>query len=88
MLLKEPPMKPATIPYNKFLLKDPMFKEFYSENLYRAVFTFPKFTRNYSKNYKSVQYSFKKISKSKLQFNCVTLKPISVILYREENTCA
>ena len=42
-----------------------MFKEFYSENLYRAVFTFPKFTRNYSKNYKSVQYSFKKVSKSK-----------------------
>jgi TFIIF-interacting CTD phosphatase-like protein len=42
-----------------------MFKEFYSENLYRAVFTFPKFTRNYSKNYKSVQYSFKKVSKKK-----------------------
>jgi len=40
--------------YNKVLLKDPKFKEFYAENLYRAVFTFPKFTRNYSKNYKSV----------------------------------
>jgi len=38
--------------YNKVLLKDAKFKEFYSENLYRAVFTFPKFTRNYSKNYK------------------------------------
>lgn len=42
-----------------------MFKEFYSENLYRAVSTFPKFTRNYSKNYKNVQYSFKKTSKKK-----------------------
>jgi len=47
------------------LLKDPVYKEFYADNLYRAVSTFPKFTRNYSKNYKNVQYSFKKISKSK-----------------------
>lgn len=40
--------------YNKVLLKDPKFKEFYAENMYRAVSTFPKFARNYSKNYKSV----------------------------------
>jgi len=50
-------------------MKDPIFKEFYAENLYRAVFTFPKFTRNYSKNYKTVQYSFKKTSKSKFKIN-------------------
>ena len=41
-------------PYNKMMMKDPMFREFYSENLFRAVTTFPKFTRNYSKNYKNV----------------------------------
>jgi hypothetical protein len=40
--------------YNKLLLKDPAFKEHYAENLYKAIFTFPKFTRNYSKNYKNV----------------------------------
>ncbi len=49
-------------PYNKLLLNDSKFKEFYAENLYRAVSTFPKFTRNYSKNYKNVQYSYKKVS--------------------------
>ena len=52
-------------PYNKVLFKDNAFKQFYQENLYKAVFTFPKFKRNYSKNYKNVQLSFKKVSKSK-----------------------
>jgi hypothetical protein len=52
-------------PYNKMMMKDPLFREFYAENLFRAVSIFPKFTRNYSKNYKNVQYSFRKSSKSK-----------------------
>ena len=47
------------------MLRDHSYREFYADNLYRAVSTFPKFTRNYSKNYKNVQYSFKKNSKSK-----------------------
>jgi hypothetical protein len=50
--------------YPKMLLRDNVFKDFYAENLYRGVSTFPKFTRNYSKNYKNVQYSFRKNSKS------------------------
>jgi hypothetical protein len=52
-------------PYNKMMMKDLQFRDFYAENLFRAVSTFPKFTRNYSKNYKNVQYSFRKHSKSK-----------------------
>ena len=40
--------------YNEILLSDPKFKDFYSESLYEAIFTFPKFRRNYSKNYRSV----------------------------------
>ena len=48
------------------MMKDPLFREFYAENLFRAVSIFPKFTRNYSKNYKNVQYSFRKSSKSKI----------------------
>ena len=50
-------------------MKDPSFRNFYADNLYKAVFTFPKFKRNYSKNYKNVQLSFKKHSKSKSDFS-------------------
>jgi len=51
--------------YHKILLKDPNFKEFYANNICRAIFTFPKFRRNYSKNYKLVQSSFKKRSRKR-----------------------
>lgn len=40
--------------YNEILLSDPKFKDFYSQSLYEAIFTFPKFRRSYSKNYKNV----------------------------------
>lgn len=50
----KPIVKPVEIPYNKLLLKDQNFKDFYAKNICKAIFTFPKFTRNYSKNYKAV----------------------------------
>eukprot|EP00347_Sterkiella_histriomuscorum_P003489 403364102 len=52
-------------PYNSILLSDVKFKDFYAESLYEAIFTFPKFQRTYSKNYKNVQMSFRKVSKKK-----------------------
>ena len=39
---------------------DSKFKDHYSDSIYEGIFTFPKFTRNFSKNYKKVQASFKK----------------------------
>jgi len=41
------------------------YKDFYAESLYEAIFTFPKFQRTLSKNYKNVQMSFRKTTKSK-----------------------
>jgi predicted secreted acid phosphatase len=58
-------IKNCPLAYNKRLLKDPVFREFYQQNLCKAIYIFPKFTRNYSKNYKLVQHSFKKTSKKK-----------------------
>jgi hypothetical protein len=44
----------GTLPYNKLILEDLAYTDFYAEHLHKAVVTFPKFTRNYSKNYKTV----------------------------------
>ena len=44
-------------------MNDKKFRSTYAENLCAALFTFPKFTRNYSKNYGKVQQSFAKTSK-------------------------
>lgn len=64
--IPNPVAKQSLVPYNKMMMKDPLFREFYAENLFKAVSIFPKYTRNYSKNYKNVQYSFRKSSKSKI----------------------
>lgn len=72
------------VPYNKKLLKDPNFREFYSNNLHRAVFTFPKFTRNYSKNYKQVQHSFRKTCKSNCSFCLFVLELKTIVLDIDE----
>lgn len=51
--------------YNDLVLADKYFKQVYAENLKAAIFTFPKFKRNYSKNYAKVQSSFAKYSTKK-----------------------
>ncbi|CDW90362.1 nli interacting factor-like phosphatase family protein [Stylonychia lemnae] len=51
--------------YNELVLADKQFKQVYAENLNAAIFTFPKFKRNYSKNYSKIQQSYAKSSKKK-----------------------
>lgn len=51
--------------YNELVLADKYFKQVYADNLKSAIFTFPKFKRNYSKNYAKVQSSFAKYSSKK-----------------------
>lgn len=51
--------------YHEILLSDKSFKEIYAENLSMALFTFPKFKRNYSKGYQKIRNSYAKFSKSK-----------------------
>ena len=50
--------------YNEILIQDQVFKLHYSNMLCQAVFTFPMFKRSFSKNYKAVQMSFRKTTKS------------------------
>ncbi|CDW88199.1 nli interacting factor-like phosphatase family protein [Stylonychia lemnae] len=55
----------SRMPYNQILLSDLKYKDFYAESLYEAIFTFPKFQRTLSKNYKNVQMSYRKVTKKK-----------------------
>eukprot|EP00347_Sterkiella_histriomuscorum_P006657 403351931 len=51
--------------YHEVVMSDKNFKQVYADNLNAAIFTFPKFKRNYSKNYVKVQQSYTKFSKNK-----------------------
>ena len=48
--------------YSEFVMSDKNFRSVYAENIAMALFTFPKFQRNYSKNYVKVQRHFAKNS--------------------------
>ncbi len=67
-------------------MSDKLFKQTYGDNLCSALFTFPKFKRNYSKNYKKVQTSFAKFSKSKIKWINISLIEKKTIVFDIDET--